>query len=883
MNYPIWDIAGVGQSLLIAVMAIVHVYIAHFAVGGGLFLVITERKGLREKSPAILEYTRNHSLFFLLLTLVLGALTGVGIWFVIGLISPAATSLLIHNFVFGWAIEWVFFVGEIVALFVYYYTFGKMGDKKHQIVGWLYFIYAWLSLFVISGIVTFMLSPGKWLETKNFWDGFFNPTFVPSVFFRTFLALSTAGLFGFMTSSFLRDPDFRNKMMRYCAKWLILPLVLLLVSSAWYMDALPDHPHRMIGGGSHDIQPFVKGFLYISPILLLGGLLLAVRMPGFLRRAVAVGMIVLGFLYTGSFEWIREGARRPFVVSEHLYSNSIPLELREKINTDGILAHARWVDIREITDENRMKAGRHLFNLQCASCHAIGGPINDITPLTAKFNVFGMDSMLDGLGKINRYMPPFHGTVTERAALAHYIVHGIHGKSESAVDPVKIQPLESAVPPFDEADDEYMVLAWNDLGMHCITDFDRVFGILPPANTLFAQVIKRGEVPELISEGITVTYTVPDGFAHPEKHVDFWEHSRELYGKDLEPGVGLSGNRVDGEFSYVHKHRAFVVDKIPVVPYTDEGAFLPYPLFTVEVKDLKTGDILTSTKVTAPTSTEMGCKNCHGGEYRVNGVAGIDEATALDILRVHDRISRTKLMERVRGGRPVSCRECHADPAAGSEGKPGIMNLSASVHGFHANHLSGRDGSICKKCHPADAAGVTKCLRGIHAMLGLECGSCHGMLEDHALALLKGEMEKGVPSAERIMAELKTRTAASVEEINPRQPWTQQPDCLNCHVNFNPPETFESFNQWTSNGDALYRNRSDAAGVMCAACHGSPHAVYPAVNPFGNNRDNIQPMQYQGNPYPIGANRNCKVCHRMEMPYEFHHPNSLADFRNAMY
>ncbi len=106
--------------------------------------------------------------------MVFGGLTGVGIWWTIALLNPAATSALIHIFVFGWAAEWVFFVGEIVALFIYFYTFGKMDRKNHLIIGWIYFICAWMSLFLINGIIDFMLTPGAWIETQNFWDGFFS-------------------------------------------------------------------------------------------------------------------------------------------------------------------------------------------------------------------------------------------------------------------------------------------------------------------------------------------------------------------------------------------------------------------------------------------------------------------------------------------------------------------------------------------------------------------------------------------------------------------------------------------------------------------------------------------------------------------------------------
>jgi len=60
------------------------------------------------------------------LTAVFGTVSGVGIWFAIGLTHPEATSTLIHNFVFGWAMEWVFFMVELTTIAVYYYTWDRI-------------------------------------------------------------------------------------------------------------------------------------------------------------------------------------------------------------------------------------------------------------------------------------------------------------------------------------------------------------------------------------------------------------------------------------------------------------------------------------------------------------------------------------------------------------------------------------------------------------------------------------------------------------------------------------------------------------------------------------------------------------------------------------
>ena len=165
MNYPVWELPAPG--LLIAAVAILHVFISHFAVGGGLFLVLAETKARREGDEAFLGFVRALSRGFILLTLVLGALTGVGIWFTIALVQPQATSALVTIFVWAWAIEWTFFATEIAAAMVYYYGWDRLDAKTHLRVGWIYFASAWASLVVIAGILAFMLTSGDWVRTPG--------------------------------------------------------------------------------------------------------------------------------------------------------------------------------------------------------------------------------------------------------------------------------------------------------------------------------------------------------------------------------------------------------------------------------------------------------------------------------------------------------------------------------------------------------------------------------------------------------------------------------------------------------------------------------------------------------------------------------------------
>ena len=146
--------------------------------------------------------------------------------------------------------------------------------------------------------------------------------------------------------------------------------------------------------------------------------------------------------------------------------------------------------------------------------------------------------------------------------------------------------------------------------------------------------------------------------------------------------------------------------------------------------------VLARTQVVAPVTTEWGCRNCHGGPWRVGGRAGISEITAEDVLSVHDKFNRTTLRAAARAGQPRACQDCHADPSRHAVGDPSVLSLSAAIHGFHANYLAGRDAEACLACHPARPTGATRFFRGRHAE-SLDCTHCHGAIEDHALSLLK--------------------------------------------------------------------------------------------------------------------------------------------------
>ena len=346
--------------------------------------------------------------------------------------------------------------------------------------------------------------------------------------------------------------------------------------------------------------------------------------------------------------------------------------------------------------------------------------------------------------------------------------------------------------------EDHVVLSWNDLGMHCMNKDHAVMSILPPYNTLYAQVIQRGgpmSMPVLLDTDITVEYSIP-GNTYSAGKTDFWDWDVELFGVDLPTDVGLTGNGLTGTFDYHTDH--YVAEGIPVTPFTDAAPTVeePYQNALVIARDAGGFEIARSRPV-IPVSTEVNCvtSGCHSSEQ--------------EIVFSHE----------LEGGynpnaQPIFCASCHASPALGTTGDPEAGYFSFRIHDQHKfldETLPGPAG--CNKCHPGPEA---QCLRGTMANdFGMICQDCHGDL---------------------------AQVSSSIEDQG-RIPWMDEPACSTCHTA-----------QYGEPAGQLFRLSTGHGGLYCSACHGSPHAIFPSREAT----DNIDMISLQGH---AGTLSDCTVCH----------------------
>jgi cytochrome bd ubiquinol oxidase subunit I len=376
---------------------------------------------------------KRFSRFFLILTNVFGAISGIGIWFIIGLISPQATSSLIRLFGFVWGLEWGIFILEIVTLIFYYYGWEKMDPKLHMKLGWLYAITAFFSLFAINGIITFMLTPGKWTQTHHIWDGYFNPGFWPSLVVRTLICITLAGIYAtFVISKMDENSRFRKELLAYTSTWLLPSYVLLAGAFVWYYSVLPQPiMENLLSGLTGAPATGALTLSNVARVALLGIIAsmtvgLAFFVSAYLNpreftvRKSAILLFTAAILVT-SFEYSREMLRKPYVIRDFMFSNGVTHEAITKLPLN-----------RSFTENMRFKpinssVGEQMFIGQCMSCHTMSGYRSLKKRLTG-FDSKGIyENVLLVLQKPpaeNRYhkiMPPVIGTEEELKALADYL------------------------------------------------------------------------------------------------------------------------------------------------------------------------------------------------------------------------------------------------------------------------------------------------------------------------------------------------------------------------------------------------------------------------------------------------------------------------------
>jgi hypothetical protein len=469
------------------------------------------------------------------------------------------------------------------------------------------------------------------------------------------------------------------------------------------------------------------------------------------------------------------------------------------------------------------------------------------------------------------------------------------------------------------------VLAFNDLGMHCMDREFSVFSILPPFNVVHSQVILRdADGRPYLADDVDVDIFY-DAVADPTgsrnsysagvAKTDFWLHANSLFGVNLTAGEGLTGlympaddplNRGAQPMAYSAPGGWFSGEGIPITPVDDALATNTYPLMQVAAHDKSNGSKIGSLDVVVPVATETDCQACHktGGIAAAgqgwSNDAGLEVQAKKNILRLHDLNRPAYNLE---NKTPVLCAQCHYSPALDLAGtgpagdQVGNPLFSEVMHKYHGELTDGNGNPIfppagpvnvsCYQCHPGN---ITQCQRGAMATGGMDCFDCHGgmLAVGGAFNLQQGGSIDGT------------------NDDQSRRPWLDLPRCQACHTGdavsyltdanlvtdanwpFRLRQAYKTGDasaspllatnkRFAENTDTLFRFSKGHGGLACEACHGSTHAIWPNDDPAAN--DNIAAVQLQGHD---GTIIECGTCHGQgSLPLTTDGPHGLHNVNNA--
>ena len=459
------------DRFLIALIAILHVIINHgLAVGFIPYITWLEYKGVKNsKSDEVTDKNWDELIYkkmkvAFIITTTVGAMTGVGIWFSAALVSPSSIASLIRVFFWAWFTEWIVFVTEVVLILIYFLTW-KNSNKtlksklRHIRFGWFLAIFSWITMALIVAILGFMMDPGSWHSTKSFFSGVFNPIYLPQLLFRTPTAMLIGGMFGLLMTSLIakKGSEIRITATKFAGKWILFWTPFVLIAATFYWGVMPEamkaNMSTAVGTMQFELYYEVLKYVIFSCVSLA---LIMALWAVFKPKLVKTWMVIVPFIFVigflGIFERVREFIRKPYVIGNYMYSNLLREEDYPLYKRDGILKYATYTTVSEITEENKVEAGKNIFILTCSRCHTTKG-INSITYVFERMygegkplDTASMAAYVPNMHLGRTYMPPFPGNAKELNALVTYIKH-LQSSNEPLegvqVTGIKVNPINS--------------------------------------------------------------------------------------------------------------------------------------------------------------------------------------------------------------------------------------------------------------------------------------------------------------------------------------------------------------------------------------------------------------------------------------------------------
>ena len=437
--YPLFYVPEFGSAWLMGITGVIHMVASHTSVGAALLFAFLAYKAQKENRDDLYVYMKKYGMFLLIFSYVIGSITGPGIWYTATAASPRGISSLIHNFVWVWSSEWVFFVYEVMGVFALIYFMDKIDRKTHLKLTYTFAIASIGTLALIIGIISFMMWPGTetYYATGSSSDAFFGLNTFPHMFLRIGFMIMLSGIIGMIIAAAMRkeNPELADELMKKLGWVSFAGSFITVFFFVWYVNTLPENAKVLLGMVKDSI---IQNRIILAVLFSLY-FMIAIVKPRWINTAVAVTMMfVISIVGVWPGEKLRETMRKPWVAGQYMYSNQIIgrdvpgkgiKEEVSRLSEHGLLKLNPWVPerLRTITDENRLEVGKLLTRIACSNCHSLeaDGKYRPLIPLAAPMGKEGLaDYMKNVIGTgSSAYMPQISLPDAEYEVMAEYIVN----------------------------------------------------------------------------------------------------------------------------------------------------------------------------------------------------------------------------------------------------------------------------------------------------------------------------------------------------------------------------------------------------------------------------------------------------------------------------
>ncbi len=398
----------IGNSIIMAIVILIHVFFAFIAVGTTAFVVFSEWLGYKKQDADYITGAKKISKLLSDMMKINGVLGVAIIVLMIGLWGGFTKTLYSIMF-WVFLAEGAFFMLLMIFAILYNNTWDKVSRKTHIILGAGAAFSAVITGFLINSIWAFMLTPGKWLQTGARIDAFNNPILWESTLHLILPCIINAALIIFLLTYKKTDYNKINRLSARIGAFFILmqPLsglsFLIKIKSVSAQLPIPN-PHSQLWTG------LGKPYLYIMITLAVISALLSIcywilgHKKG--RPALILASIAM---FTTFFigGYAREKARKPYLIWGTMFMN-------QKITSE----------IKNPLLKPEKMTGKNVYDAsECGACHIFQGEGSTMGPSIEDVSeYYDKEDLKEFLKEPPEDMPAFEGTEEELEAMAEYLL-----------------------------------------------------------------------------------------------------------------------------------------------------------------------------------------------------------------------------------------------------------------------------------------------------------------------------------------------------------------------------------------------------------------------------------------------------------------------------